>query len=373
MQIDNNLEIINTIDIIKTPRVVQLSGIYDIEDIKKSTVTYKVDTNIGDDWNIGLITGPSGSGKTTLSKKLFADCKIVTIGQGYDWDENKSIIDSFDSKLSIKDILSALSSVGFNSPPSWLRPYRLLSTGEQFRTTIARSILDESHIIVIDEYTSVVDRTVAKIGSAAIAKAIRKANKKIVCVTCHEDVLDWLDPDWVIHMPEGTCTRRLLRQRPEISIEIRKCDKRLWERFRRYHYLSTNIMGSAKAICAIYKNEVVAFASCLVLPHPTHRIIREHRTVCLPDYQGVGIGNALSNYLASIVSGLGLRYTSVTTNPSMIHYRLNSKDWQAVNPNKLYTKQGGKKRWKPNFRKTVSFRYVGEKNFEGAKKIGFKI
>src|SRR4029077_5021989 len=54
-----------------------------------------------------------------------------------------------------------------------------------------------SSLIVMDEFTSVVDRTVAQIGSAALAKTVRQRGQKFIAVTCHEDVEDWLQPDWV--------------------------------------------------------------------------------------------------------------------------------------------------------------------------------
>ena len=59
----------------------------------------------------------------------------------------------------------------------WLRPFHVLSNGEQFRATIARALAESAkgrELVVIDEFTSVVDRTVAQIGSAAIAKTIRR-------------------------------------------------------------------------------------------------------------------------------------------------------------------------------------------------------
>ena len=55
---------------------------------------------------------------------------------------------------------------------------------------------------------------------------------------------------------------------------------------------------------------------------------REHRTVTLPDYQGVGIGNALSALLAGVWKGLGFRAVSTTTHPAMIQARCRSPHWK---------------------------------------------
>lgn len=66
------------------------------------------------------------------------------------------------------------------------------------RVDIARALLLAQKIVVFDEFTSVVDRDVAKIASCAISKAIKRQNdKKFIAVTCHYDVVDWLEPDWV--------------------------------------------------------------------------------------------------------------------------------------------------------------------------------
>ena len=65
------------------------------------------------------------------------------------------------------------------------------------RMDLARCILEEKDQIVFDEFTSVVDRVVAKTASFAISKAVRKLNKKFIAVSCHKDIIEWLEPDWV--------------------------------------------------------------------------------------------------------------------------------------------------------------------------------
>jgi ABC-type ATPase with predicted acetyltransferase domain len=94
--------------------------------------------------------------------------------------------------------------VGLNSIPSWYKPYAVLSNGERFRADLARKIEDGA---VIDEFTSVVDRNVAKAASVALSKYIRKNNiKNVVLSTCHRDILEWLEPDWVIDTDLGEYT-----------------------------------------------------------------------------------------------------------------------------------------------------------------------
>ena len=63
-------------------------------------------------------------------------------------------------------------------------------------------------LIVFDEFTSVVDREIAKVSAYAIAKAVRRTNKKFIAVTCHYDVADWLEPDWVFCTDDMTFSKK---------------------------------------------------------------------------------------------------------------------------------------------------------------------
>ena len=62
---------------------------------------------------------------------------------------------------------------------------------------IARALCLDKSLIVFDEFTSVVNREIAKVSVFAINKAVRRSKKKFIAVTCHYDVIDWLEPDWV--------------------------------------------------------------------------------------------------------------------------------------------------------------------------------
>lgn len=151
----------------------------------------------GKDWNVGLIVGSSGTGKSTIAKECFPDDYI----KGYEY-KAASIVDDMPKGKSIKDIEKTFTSVGFASPPSWLKPYDVLSNGEKMRVDLARSILEDKEVIVFDEFTSVVNREVAKTSSYAIAKAVRKQNKKFIAVACHRDIIEWLEPDWIYDTDE---------------------------------------------------------------------------------------------------------------------------------------------------------------------------
>lgn len=145
-------------------------------------------------WQIGLIMGRSGTGKSTIAKELFPDSYICN----FDY-SSKAVIDDMPISASVEAICNLFTSVGFSTPLSWLKPYSVLSNGEKMRVDIARAILEDRELVVFDEFTSVVDREVAKTTSFCLQKAIRKhPGKQFIAVTCHSDVANWLLPDWIL-------------------------------------------------------------------------------------------------------------------------------------------------------------------------------
>jgi energy-coupling factor transporter ATP-binding protein EcfA2 len=308
-------------------RVQQVKGMFDIPDNADIEHAWKINVPVEErDWRIGLIVGASGSGKTTLAKHLFPDSYISS---GFDWDRQKSIVDCFPRSCDLRQITQSLSSVGFSSPPQWLKPYYALSNGQQFRCDLARSLCLENSLVVFDEFTSVVDRTVAKIASHAVAKAVRNQDqKRFVAVSCHFDVEEWLNPDWVLNMSENSFQWRCLRQRPQIELTVHKASTLAWELFRGHHYLTSSIHKAARCFVACWDGRPVAFTSYLPLVHARVKSTkREHRTVVLPDFQGVGIGNRLSEWLGEYLKGRGFSFVSVSSHPSMIWHRYRSSKW----------------------------------------------
>mgnify|MGYP000557251467 FL=1 len=77
----------------------------------------------------------------------------------------------------------------------------------------------EGEVILIDEFTSVVDRDVAKAMSNALQKFIRRSNKRIILSSCHFDIMEWLLPDWTYSPIKGRVERHDCRRqsRPKIK------------------------------------------------------------------------------------------------------------------------------------------------------------
>ena len=318
-------DLVRTVDIERSPRVLQLEGLFEIPPAAKSETRWKVSLPVEDrDWSIGLIVGPSGSGKSTVARELFGEHIVA----GHEWSPTAAVVDGFPKEMSIKEITGLLSSVGFSSPPAWLRPFAMLSNGEQFRVTLARALAESKGTVAVDEFTSVVDRTVAQIGSAAVAKAVRRRKTKFVAISCHYDVEKWLDPDWVYEPAVDSFRWRALQGRPAVDLEIGRVRKQAWVYFKRHHYLNSTLARGARCFGAWYQGRLVAFASVIPFPHAVRPGWREHRTVCLPDFQGVGIGNALSEFVGSIYRSSGKPYFSTTGNPAMIRHRAHSPLWK---------------------------------------------
>lgn len=149
----------------------------------------------GDDWQIGLIVGPSGSGKTSIGGQIWNN-GIINLSEG--WNADLPIVEDIAPHKSMNEVTAALSAVGLGDVPAWLRPFKVLSNGEQFRAGLARLICEDYDKVIVDEFTSVVDRQIAKIGASAFAKAWRKKGKKqIILLSCHYDIIEWLQPDWM--------------------------------------------------------------------------------------------------------------------------------------------------------------------------------
>ena len=160
-----------------------------------------------DDWQIGLIVGSSGSGKTSLGKLFFEDNKIYNAYDG--WDNSKPIVDCIAPDGDFNKVTGALASVGLGDVPSWLRPFKALSNGQQFRAGMARLIVDAPDEVVVDEFTSVVDRQIAKIGAMAFAKGWRRnKGKRVVLLSPHYDIIEWLQPDWVYNTDTGQLKKK---------------------------------------------------------------------------------------------------------------------------------------------------------------------
>ncbi|MGC3972375.1 MAG: GNAT family N-acetyltransferase [Pirellulales bacterium] len=217
-------------------------------------------------------------------------------------------------------------------------------------------------LIVFDEFTSVVDRQVAKACAAAVAKAVRQGHVRcrFVAVTCHADVEPWLAPDWTLDVAAGTLQRRTLR-RPSLRLEVRRCSRELWPLFARHHYLSGGLSWGARCYAAVWDDVPAAF--CAVLTKFARRgAWRISRLVTRPEFQGLGIGSRLAEAIGDLYVADGLRFGITAAHPALVRHCLRSPRWRLEH----VSKPGRRRRMRPedNYRDAqgravASFTYLG--------------
>lgn len=304
---------------------------YDIQNKEFTSVdiNYQLDNLDTFEWNIIVVFGGSGSGKTSILKNI-GDIKTPI------FKNDISLISNF-NWLEPKDATHLLTSVGLSSVPTWLRPFSSLSNGEQYRATIAYLIsrAKDGEIILIDEFTSVVNRDVAKSMSFAIQKYIRRQNKKVIFASCHYDIFEWLMPDYVLSPEKGGVLEKgeWLRQgKPSIELSVHRCKPKVWDLFKKHHYLSEDVNNAYIFLLFELNNKPIAI--CVIGYYSGYNLklsFRESRIVVLPDYQGMGIGSKISEFVAGVVKNNDFNYYTKTTNPALGEYRnKNLNNWEGT-------------------------------------------
>ena len=311
--------------------------VYDAFDIQnREETSVEVSFNLSEakefDWNVGVIYGSSGSGKTTILKRMGELSKS-------NFAKDKSLISNFDW-LEPKEATMLLSSMGLSSVPTWLRPFHLLSNGEQFRAELAYKVASskDNEVILIDEFTSVVDRDVAKSMSFAVQKYVRKHNKRMILASCHYDVMEWLTPDWICspQKNEGSLERgQWLRQgKPQIELQVSRVESGTWELFKKHHYLTENVNKSCKFLLFTWNDNPIGIVAMINQPRkgcPNGFAIS--RVVILPDFQGMGLGTKICEFSASLFVAQGGKVYIKTINPALGVYHNNSDIWRGTSMN----------------------------------------
>jgi GNAT superfamily N-acetyltransferase len=254
--------------------------------------------------------------------------------------KEKSLISNFDW-MSPEQASRVLTSIGLSSVPTWLRPFHLLSNGEQYRATLAYLVASakDGEVILVDEYTSVVDRDVAKAMSFALQKYIRRENKRIILASCHYDILEWLMPDWTYSPQKGGVLERgdYLRQgRPKIELQVSRVEYGTWNLFKKHHYLTENVNKSCKFLLFEWKNNPVGIIALINQPNKNGRetAMGISRVVVLPDYQGLGLGVNICNFSSAILKHNGASNIYIkTVNPALGEYFSKSYKWKPTSMN----------------------------------------
>ena len=339
---------------------------YDIKDYKETKVEIPQLPTDG----IVLIVGTSGSGKSTILRSL-GELKQPCV------DDEAYVIDNFSSPERGEELLL---SCGLRTIPAWFRTPATLSNGERHRFEMA-VCLDQG-INTIDEFTSVVDRDTAKSLAYSVRKYYDQQNTQtpLYIASCHRDITEWLDPDYVydtdLRVLENRRSLHRLGRRPPISLTIRSASNTYWRLFGKYHYLDTALARGAHCYVGLIDNKPVVFGAVIHSTSGTlHSYWRGHRTVVLPEFQGLGIGSAFSDAVAEIYHSRGLLYYSKTAHPAFGEHRNRSALWQATSTNgksraASYLNKDGSKRAMPGYGGTTverdaarvcySHKYIGK-------------
>jgi len=92
--------------------------------------------------------------------------------------------------------------------------------------------------------------------------------------------------------------------------------------FRHYHYLNSALGAGVRCYTALYQDKPVAFVAVAHV-HMKGHFFRVSRLVVLPDYQGIGIGKRLLDFIAELyTSQIDLPFFLVTSNPQLVHGKL---------------------------------------------------
>jgi ABC-type lipoprotein export system ATPase subunit/GNAT superfamily N-acetyltransferase len=350
-----------------TIRAEQVSAAYDVPASERHTLRWTTELPLDErEWNVGLIVGPSGAGKTTILRECFGEPEPLSWGRS-------SVIDDFPD-VDLESIVAVCGAVGFNTIPAWLRPYEHLSNGERFRVELARRLIEPRDVIVMDEFTSVVDRQVAKIGAHAVAKHVRREGRRFIAATCHHDVIDWLQPDWVLEPTKArdvdadtgdAFTWRSLHRRPDIACRIERVPFSYWRLFAPFHYLTAHLHPNARVYVLFAEDEPAACAG--ILPRPSRFAGRNYgisRLVTLPDWQGLGLAFALIDRVGAAYAAKACMMRGYPAHPALIRAMDRSPVWALEIAPKVGSVVRGPhsslpENWHQGARPNATFRYVG--------------
>ncbi len=341
----------------------------------------ETEMDLSGEWQIGVVVGPSGSGKSSIGKVIFGENLIHDYTKG--WSPDKPIIDDIAPEGDFNVVTGALANVGLGDVPAWLRPFRVLSNGEQFRAGLARIVCSKPERIVVDEFTSVVDRQIAKIGSQAFQKSWRRTNPKgkVVLLTPHYDILDWVQPDWVFDTKTKEFERGRLRQRPKIELEVFKTNASYWPFFKPHYYLDLPMPPAAEYFVGTVDGELACHLA--VSPLFTARGYRATRLVTMPEWQGAGVGFRFLEWVAQYhLEGNGRRGKQYgtffhTSHPQLCMALRRSKKWRQTSAHlygdnktrsmtsmkRSHERKGSRKMnlgYGGHFRAVQGFKYMGE-------------
>lgn len=368
------IEVHNSCDEFNSYRAARVRSLFNAESGANFDLTAELPID-DPDWKIGLVVGASGSGKTSIGRSLWGGAAFYDDGG---WPNDRPIVDAIAPDGDFNAVTGALAAVGLGSVPTWLRPYSVLSNGEKFRANLARIICAAPGRVVVDEFTSVVDRQIAKFGALAFQKAWRRTGGQCVLLSCHYDIIEWVEPDWIFDTATGQYAGRSLWRRPKFELEIWQTNQSYWKLFEPHHYLKLPAMVAMSSYVGFVDGEPVVHMG--MSTRPGLRESRGCRLVVMPEWQGAGVGMRFLNAVCQMWLEGKNRYEKPmptlfhTSHPGLCEALRRDKKWTQVSAmmgtanNKaksaismIKSGMGANTGYGGHIRAVQGFRYLGER------------
>jgi ABC-type ATPase with predicted acetyltransferase domain len=173
-----------------------------------------------------FVTGPSGSGKSTILRLIreHADAHPDTL-RAADLDDqpapaDRPLVDLLPDRP-LDQVLRLLSVAGLNDAWVLLRRPAQLSDGQRFRLRLALALDQVGStradpdapltVLLADEFAATLDRTTAAVIARNLARWVRPRPLAVALATTHDDLLEPLAPDTLLHKPLGESLQVLTR------------------------------------------------------------------------------------------------------------------------------------------------------------------
>jgi GNAT superfamily N-acetyltransferase len=112
-----------------------------------------------------------------------------------------------------------------------------------------------------------------------------------------------------------------------LELKIQRVHHKAWDLFKEHHYLNKGINPAAVCFVAFLNDRPVAFSAWLQF-FGKLKAKQAHRVVVLPDFQGLGIANIMTEYLSSMWHVLGFTVFFRSSHPAEIKKRRDSPLWK---------------------------------------------
>ena len=167
--------------------------------------------------NIVLVVGSSGSGKSVFLNALDPDKTLdgnltikgnaklkFTAGWLKPLRDDIPVFEAFAQKYTPQRAFIALSRVGLSEALAFIKPFWMLSKGQQYRAMIADLLLRDEEVWLLDEFCSDLDPMTAKIVAHNLRKQIIATGRiAFIAAANHSHYLDALRPTRVLMLRPG--------------------------------------------------------------------------------------------------------------------------------------------------------------------------